>query len=177
MKKYLSGSWMVIKNYLFAMIFFCIFFVGFYSKVSLFSIAIFIIMIMLIYSESAHYAGVDKRRYGSIRPYEGAVYGLLATVPFIVIQIIISQLNLSFEAINFDALKINLIKGFVAPMLFVAKLGKYTIWGFMMAWSTIVLFSFLGYFAGYKGFELTVIIRRFFGLQPKKKRTTNRNRR
>ena len=67
MKKYLSGSWAVIKNYLFGMIFFFIFFVGFYSKASLFSIAIFIIVISLIYFELTHYAGMDKRRYGSIR--------------------------------------------------------------------------------------------------------------
>ncbi|MHB8064834.1 MAG: hypothetical protein ACYDG2_19790 [Ruminiclostridium sp.] len=177
MKKYLSGSWAIIKNYLFAMIFFYIFFVGFFSKTSLFSVAIFIIMITLIYFELTHYASVDKRRYGSIRLYEGAIYGLLAIVPFILIQIIISQLNLSISNVNFSTLRGNLVKGFVAPMLFIAKLGHYTIWGYMMAWSSIVIASFLGYFSGYKGFDLSVFFRRLFGLQPKKKSMTKRNRR
>jgi hypothetical protein len=177
MKKYLSGSLTILKNYLFAMIFFFIFFVGFYSKASLYSIAIFIIMVMLIYFELTHYASVDKRRYGSIRLYEGAIYGLLAIVPFVIIQIIISQLNLSITGVNFDVLKENLVKGFVAPMLFIAKLGHYSIWGYIVAWSTIVITAFLGYFSGYKGFDLSAFIRQLFGLQPRKRSTTKRNRR
>ena len=151
------------------MIFFYIFFVGLYSKASLYSIAIFIIMILLIYAEMTHYAGIDKRKYGSIRPYEGVIYGLLAIVPFALIQIIISQLDLSIKGVNFDILKMNLIKGFAAPMLFIAKLGHYKIWGYILAWSTIVIVSFLGYFAGYKNFDINEYIRKLFGLQPKKK--------
>jgi len=177
MKKYLSGSWKVIKNYLLALILFCIFFIGFYSKASIFSIFIFIIMVLLIYSELAHLTGVDKRRYGSVKFYDGALYALIGIAPFVIIQIIISQLNLSIEGLDFAVLKGNLIKGFAAPMLFIAKLGYYTIWGYIMSWSAIVLTAFLGYFAGYKGFELGTFLRKLFGLQPRKRKPTNRNRR
>ena len=177
MKKYLSGSWIVIKNYLFALIFFYLFFVGFYSKASLYSIAIFLIMIILMYFELTHYAGVDKRRYGTIRFYDGAIYGLIAILPFVIIQIIISQLKINSEVVDFEVLRGYLVKGFIAPMLFITKLGSNHVWGYIVAWSTIVITAFLGYFSGYKGFDLNVFIRRLFGLQPKKVNTTKRNRR
>jgi hypothetical protein len=177
MKKYLSGSWMVLKNYIFAMIFFYIFFIGFYSKASLFSIAIFIIMIFLMYHELNHYAGVDKRKYGSIRVTDGIIYALIAILPMIVLQIIISFLNFNFEVVNFQILKWNLIKGLAAPMLFITKAGGYQIPGYIAAWSTVVLVAFLGYLSGYKGFDLNAFIRRLFGLQPKQTASNKKKRR
>ena len=103
---------------------------------------------------------------------------MIAIAPFVIIQIIISQLTLSFEVINFDVLKVNLVKGFVAPMLFIVKLVGYSsIWGYVLAWSTIVLFAFLGYFAGYKKFDLSEFTRKLLGLQPRKKKPTKKNRR
>jgi len=133
---------------------------------------------MLIYSELAHLVGVDKRRYGNVKFYDGAIYALIGIAPIIIIQIIISQLNLSSDVINFDVLKVNLVKGFVAPMLFIVKLVGYSsIWGYVLAWSTIVLAAFLGYFAGYKKFELDTFIRKLFGLQPRKKKPAKKNRR
>lgn len=177
MKKYLAGGWSVIKNYIFAMIFFYIFYAGFYSKASLFSIFIFIIMVFLIYGELAHKAGVDKRKYGQIRYYDGAIYGLVAIAPFVLIQVIISQLNLSFEMINFAVLRTNLVKAFAAPMLFIAKSVHYSVGGYALAWASIVLISFLGYFAGYKNFDLDAFIRKLFGLQPRKPKQHKKNRR
>lgn len=174
MKKYLSGGWAVLKNYIFAMIFFYIFFVGFYSKASLFSIAIFIVMIFLIYHELAHYAGVDKRRYGKISLLDGVWYGLIAIAPIVLIQVVISFLNFEFEVVNFQILKWNLIKGFAAPMLFIAKAGGYKLAGYAAAWSTMVLVSFLGYYAGSKGFDLNAYVRKLFGLQPKQKTAHNK---
>ncbi len=177
MKKYFTGAWAVFKNYLFAMIFFYIFFIGFYSKASLFSIAIFIVMIFLIYSELHHLTGVDKRRYGSVKLTDSIIYALIAIAPMVLLQIIISFLSFESPIINFDVLKLNLIKGLAAPMLFIAKLGGYQVPGYIAAWATIVIMSFLGYFAGYKAFDLNAFIRRLFGLQPKKRPTTNKKRR
>ena len=62
-------------------------------------------------------------------------------------------------------------------MLFIANLEHYSIGGYIIAWFTIVLAAFLGYFSGYKGFDLNTFIRRLFGLQPKKKSITKGNRR
>ena len=185
MKKYLSGSWVVFKNYLIAMIFFYIFYVGLYNFAAIYSVAIFIIMASLIYFELVHYAGFDKRKYGKIRPYEGAIYGLLAVLPIIIIQFIISQLNLdaiisqlNFDtsSLNLETLKVNMIKAFVAPILFVAKLFGYKyIWSYAVAWSLIVLIAFLGYYSGYKNFDLGAFMRKLFGMQPKKV-STKKNR-
>lgn len=178
MKKYLSGGWSVIKNYLFAMIFFYIFFIGFYSKAALFSILIFIIMIPLVYGEMAHKAGVDKRKYGLARPYEGAIYGLLAVLPVIIIQLVISQLKLTIEGINFAVLQLNLIKGFSAPMLFLVKIFGYSNWwSYAISWGLLVIICFLGYFAGYKNFEISEKIRKLLGLQPRQRKPKNKNRR
>lgn len=177
MKKYLSGAWSVFKNYIFAMIFFYIFYVGFYSKASLFSIFIFIIMFFLIYGELAHKAGVDRRKYGGIKVYDGALYALFAILPVVLIQIIISQLNLSIEGLNFAVLKTNLVKAFAAPMLFLAKALKYSVGGYLLAWASVVLMAFLGYFAGYKNFELDTYIRKLFGLQPRKPKQHKKNKR
>ncbi len=180
MRRYLSGGWAVLKSYLFAMVFFYIFFIGMASRASLYSIAIFIVMISLLYFELTHHTGVDKRRYGKVRPIDGAIYGLLAIAPFVIIQIILSQLDYSFLGPNFDIsiLKQNLVKGFVAPMLFIAKLvgGYSSVWSYISAWATIVVVAFLGYYSGYKNFDLGAFMRKLFGLQPRKK-STNRWRR
>lgn len=182
MKKYLSGSWAIVKYYLFVMIFYYIFIIGFYSIPGYFSIATFIVLIPLIYYEMTNYVGFDKRQFGKVRPYEGAVYGLLAIAPFAIIQIllflIVPHIDLSFISadIKYDVLKYTLVKVFVAPMLIVPKLvGYYSIWGYVLAWFTVILSAFLGYFSGYKGFDLGAFTRRLFGLEPKKKSTTKRN--
>jgi len=177
MKKYLSGGWAVLKNYIFSMIFFYIFFVGFYKWASLFSILIFIVMITLIYYELTHQAGVDKRRYGDVKPIDGVIYGLIAITPMVIIQIVISFLSLDIPYVNYEILQANLIKGFVAPMLFIAKLGGYSLLGYMAAWATIVLVAYLGYLSGYKGFDINAYVRRALGLQPKKRPTNNNRRR
>ena len=183
MKKYLYGSLAILKYYLFVMVFFFIFIVGFYSKAGYFSIATFIILIPLIYYEMTNYVGFDKRKFGEIRPYEGAIYGLLAIAPFVIIQILIllinPQLDLSFisPTIQYDTLKLTLVKVFVAPMLFIPKIAGYTsVWGYIIAWFTIVLSAFLGYFSGYKGFDLGAFTRKLFGMQPKKRGTKPRKR-
>jgi hypothetical protein len=177
MKKYLSGSWAVLKNYLFAMFFFYIFYVGLYKIAFIYSIAVFLIMAILMYFELVHYVGFDKRKYASIRPYEGAIYGLIAILPIIIIQIIISQLNLNTSPLDFETLKGNIIKGFVAPMLFIARMFGYNhIWSYAIAWSSIVIIAFLGYFSGYKNFDLGAFIRKLFGIQPRKV-STKKNRR
>lgn len=176
MKKYLTGGWAVFKNYIFAMIFFYIFFIGFYSRASLFSIGIFLIMILLLYSEMAHRAGVDKRKYGSAKSIDGMLYGMISVAPVIILQFIISMLDFNFTVVNFDVLKLNLIKGLAAPMLFIAKAGGYSVAGYAIAWAAIVFFSGIGYFAGTKGFDLNAYIRRLFGLQPRKANTKKHRR-
>ena len=168
MKKYLHGSWNVIKNYLFGMLFFYIFYIGFYGKSTLFSIGIYIIMVLLIYNEMAHYVGKDKRKFGKNTLFDGAIYGLIAIAPFTLIQIIIYFLNFDFTWIKFDVFKMTMIKGFMAPMLFIIKGLGNSILAYMAAWASLILFSFLGYFAGCKGFELSMHIRKLVGLSPKK---------
>lgn len=171
MKKYITGGWAVFKNYIFAMIFFYIFFIGFYSKAGLFSVLIFLVLVLLLYSEMAHRAGVDKRKYGRVQPIDGVLYGAIAVAPVIVLQLVILLLSFDLTVINFETLKFNLIKGLAAPMLFIARAGGYSVWGYAIAWAAIVLFSGLGYFAGYKGFDLNAYVRKLFGLQPRKVNT------
>lgn len=167
MKKYLYGSWIVIKNYLFALIFFFIFYLGFYSKASLYSILIFLIMFLLMYNDMVKLAGKDKRKYGFVRFYDGALYALLGIIPFVILQIIISLLKINNEIIDFNVLKGSLLKVFVAPMLFAAKLLHYSVWGYALAWALLILIGFVGYFSGYKGFDLYEYIRKLFGLEPR----------
>ncbi len=176
MKKYLSGSWAVLKSYLIAMLIFYIFFVGMYKRLSLFSVFVFVIMILFIYAELHHLTGVDKRRFDSIKYYDGAIYGLLAVIPPAIIQVIISFLNLSIKGVNFPVLRGNLIKGLAAPMLFIEKSMNYSVIGYIVAWFTVILISFLGYFAGYKKFDITEQVRKLVGLQPRKPKP-KRNRR
>ncbi|AEY67762.1 hypothetical protein [Clostridium sp. BNL1100] len=176
MKKYLYGSWAVIKSYLISMLIFYIFFLGFYKRLSLFSVFVFVIMIAFIYAELHHLTGVDKRRHGSVKYYDGLIYGIFAVIPFAIIQIIISFLNFSIEGVNFPVLKANLIKGLAAPMLFIEKSIHYSVAGYIVAWFTVILISFLGYFAGYKKFDITEYVRKMLGLQPRKPKP-KRNRR
>ncbi|ACL77186.1 hypothetical protein [Ruminiclostridium cellulolyticum] len=176
MKKYLSGSWTVLKTYLIAMLIFYIFFPAFYKRLSLFSVFVFVILIVFIYAELHHLAGVNNRRYGSIQYYDGAIYGFLAVVPFAIIQVIISFLDFSIEGVNFPVLRANLIKGLAAPMLFIEKSMNYSVIGYIVAWFTVILISFLGYFAGYKKFDVTGYARKLLGLQPRKPKP-KRNRR
>ncbi len=176
MKKYLYGSWAVIKSYLISMLIFYIFFLGFYKRLSLFSVFVFVIMIAFIYAELHHLTGVDKRRHGSVKYYDGLIYGILAVIPFAIIQVIISFLDLSIKGVNFQMLKANLIKGLAAPMLFIEKSMHYSVVGYSVAWFTVILISFLGYFAGYKKFDVTEYTRKLFGLQPRKPKP-KRNRR
>lgn len=167
MKKYLYGSWIVLKNYLFALVFFFIFFIGFYSKASLYSILVFLIMSMLMYNDLVRLAGVDKRRYGFVRLYEGAIYALLAITPFVLLQIITSLISIPNNVVDFTVLRGSLLKVYVAPMLFFAKLLHYSVWGFIVSWISLVLIAFLGYFSGYMGFDLYAYIRKQVGLEPK----------
>jgi hypothetical protein len=143
----------------------------------LYSIFIFIIMVLFMYAELHHLTGVDKRRFGSVRSYDGAIYGFLAVIPFGIIQIIVSLLNLSIKDVKFPVLRANLIKGLAAPMLFIAKLMHYSAIGYIVAWCIVILMAFLGYYAGYKKFDITEYTRKLLGLQPRKPKPKKGNRR
>lgn len=169
MKKYIAGSWTVLKNYLFVMLFFYLFYVGFYKYAGLFSIALFIVMEFLIYFEMVHYVSKDDRVFGKASPLNGLLYGLIAIIPFVIIQIIVININIDLSAsqIDFNVLKSSIAKGFMAPMLFIIQKGNNSLLAYIIGWGSIVLASFLGYLAGYKHFDLSMHIRKLFGLQPK----------
>lgn len=132
------------------------------------SFVVFIILVCMIYVNTRNFGIKENRPQYDInpKPYKGLLYGVIGTLPLIVVQLIIIALKLPEGTETFHR---RLYQGFSGPFYWLAcLLGNKTI-HYVLSFLVLIIISFLGYYAGHKEFYITEVIRVKLGKKPIKR--------
>ena len=124
----------------------------FSSWLPLYSILMFAIVAILIYSDMWHLAAKEKRPQYNLNPYpmKGLVLGFIGFLPIIVISLVAYFLSFSEPVLNNikEALLHNILLG---PLYFAISLFGKTIYGYIISMLIVPLISMFGYLMGFHG--------------------------
>lgn len=135
---------------------------SFTTWLPLYSIIMFLIMAMMLYTDLWHLAVKEKRPQYNLNPYplKGLVVGLIGVVPLVLITVLEHLITFNDEV--FNTLKTRITDGvLLGPLYFIiALLGKTTL-SYAVALLAVPLLSMLGYMLGHYDIQ----IRRKLGLK------------
>jgi hypothetical protein len=154
---YIRNSAKVLFNYVMALIVFLVFLYVFlsiakdnFSKyLPLYSILLFLLMFLIIYSDMKSLAVKEKRPQNEMNPYplKGLAYGLIGTAP---IALIIGAASvISFGDQSLDRIKHVVINCLLGPMYFLIRWLSESPAGYAAGILLLPLIAMLGYLAGY----------------------------
>ncbi|NMB95128.1 MAG: hypothetical protein GYA02_00710 [Clostridiaceae bacterium] len=118
----------------------------------LYSIIMFAIVALLLYSDMWNLAAKEKKPQYDLKPYpmKGLVLGLIGFFPIVVIFLIAYFVNFSEPILNniAEALMQNIILG---PLYFAINFFGKTIYGYIISMLFIPLLAMFGYIMGFYG--------------------------
>jgi hypothetical protein len=163
MKEYIKQGARILGNYGITLIIFAIFIYPFltitgdsFNKLlPLYCVAVFLFVILLIYSDMKGIAKKEKRPQYDLHPYplKGLIYGLISIIPLAIITGASALFHFQDKIV--DHLKHVAVNVLLGPMYFVIRLLKESTFGYAAALLLIPLIAMLGYIAGYYGINIT----------------------
>lgn len=179
MGHYVKGALKVLGDYGIVLLMFLFFSYPFFKHLRIYSFVIFLILAMLVYADMNRLAVKEKRPQYDLKPYpvKGLVYGLLGYLPVLVLILVYPLINVESTAINVANLKHLLLNALMGPLFFLIKLGNETMQAYIIAWFVVPVLAMLGYLAGYYGFELGSVYRKFVKANPEKSKKPDPRRR
>ncbi|HHV95817.1 MAG TPA: hypothetical protein GXX37_05005 [Clostridiaceae bacterium] len=118
----------------------------------LYSVLMFIIIALLIYSDMWNLAVKEKRPQYDLNPYpmKGLIIGLIGFFPIVVISLVAFLVSFSEPVLNNlkDALLHNILLG---PLYFVISIFGKKVYGYIIGMLLVPLFSMFGYLMGFYG--------------------------
>jgi hypothetical protein len=158
---YIRNGGKILFNYAMALIVFLIFIYVFLSitkdsfgkYLPFYSILIFLLLFLIVYSDVKMLAVKEKKPQNNLNPYplKGLVYGLIGTVPVALIIGVVSVLDFGI----YGNLKHIVINSLLGPMFFLIKWLNESIAGYAAGILLLPLIAMLGYLAGYYGINIT----------------------
>lgn len=175
MKSHVKLALKLLSSYFITLLISVVFVLPFYEKMFAYSLVMFILMSLFIYSDMGEQAKKENKPYNNLKPYlfKGFVVGLIAIIPLVLIILISPYINIKTDLLKFDALKQLILNGLFIPIYFIVKLGGKTIPAYLLAVATLPLLSGIGYFSGHLGFSVMDFLYEKFGFRlpkPKKKK-------
>jgi NhaP-type Na+/H+ or K+/H+ antiporter len=119
----------------------------------IFSILIFLIMFLMIYTSMSDIAFREKRPQYNINPppYKGFLYGIIGTLPLFIIQLFYYAISVPEELLT---LKRRILQAFTGPLYWLAQMISLDVWAYHLVLLVIPVISGLGYLAGYHEFYI-----------------------
>jgi hypothetical protein len=170
MGKYIKGALKVLGDYSITLLIFLFFSYPFFKHLRIYSFVIFIITALLVYADMHKLAIKEKRPQYNLNPHplNGLAYGILGYLPVLVLILVYPLINITTSVINFANLKHLLLNALMGPLFFLLKFGNETTQAYFLAWCIIPVIAMLGYLAGFYGFEVGSIYRKFVKVNPNK---------
>jgi len=162
MKNYIKNGMKILFNYTIALVLFAIFIYVFMSLAKdnfnewlpLYSILLFLITFLMIYTDMKSLAVKEKKPQYDLHPYplKGLVYGMIGTIPIAVIVAVASLIRLENEVI--EHVKHVAINTFLGPLYFLIRWLNEAPIGYITAILLLPLIALMGYLAGYYGINI-----------------------
>ncbi len=167
LKNHIKGGLKILGDYAAALLIYVILLYTFiaitgenFTKwLPLYSFIMFLLMVLMLYTDLWHLAVKEKRPQYDLNPYplKGLVFGLIGFSPIIIIEIISYLVN--FQEPVFNNLKRAIVDNILlGPLYFSIRLFGETIIGYIVTLLIVPLLSMVAYMAGYYGIELRKIL-------------------
>jgi len=164
----ITGDYIVVLIIfgIFSSIIFSLFKENLETGITIFSVIIFLIMFAMMYTNMSDIAFREKRPQYNINPppYKGFIYGVIGTLPILLVQLIYYFVNVPDE---FLILKRRVLQAFTAPLYWIARLISHDEWAYHAVLAVIPVIAGLGYMAGFYGFYITKKLKIFEKLKKK----------
>jgi NhaP-type Na+/H+ or K+/H+ antiporter len=138
----------------------------------IFSILIFLIMFLMIYTSMSDIAFREKRPQYNINPspYKGFIYGIIGTIPLFIIQLLYYVISVPEDRLT---LKRRILQAFTGPLYWLAQTISNEVWAYHLVLLVIPVISGLGYLAGYREFYILRKLKIIKNIKqdPKKRKT------
>ncbi|HAA26290.1 MAG TPA: hypothetical protein DCE11_09300 [Ruminiclostridium sp.] len=122
-----------------------------------FSIIIFLIMFLMIYTNMSDIAFREKRPQYKLNPspYKGFLYGIIGTIPIFLIQLLYYLADVVlYIPKEFFTIKRRILQAFTGPLYWLAKIISYNTWAYHVVLLVIPVIAGLGYLAGHYEFYI-----------------------
>ena len=158
---YIRNGAKILFDYVMALVVFLIFIYVFISitkdnfgrYLPLYSILIFLLLFLIVFSDMKAIAIKEKKPQNEMNPYplKGLAYGLIGAVPIALIVGVVSMISFGKQ---YDLIKHLGINSLLGPMFFLIKwLGESTA-GYAAGILLLPLIAMLGYLAGHYGINI-----------------------
>ena len=175
MKQYIKSGAKILYNYTMTLILFAVFLYPFMtlsgkyfnSLLPVYSIALFIFIAFLTYTDMKELAIMEKKPQYELdpKPWKGLVMGLIAIVPLAVVEMVLASLRFGNDTA--ERIRHLIINGFVGPMYFIVRLFNESIVGYIAAILLLPAVAGLGYLLGYHGINIMKKLRKKEQVQTK----------
>lgn len=166
-KNHIKGGLKVLGNYAAALLIYVILLYTFiaitgekFSKwLPLYSFFMFILMVLMLYSDLWHLAAKEKRPQYELNhyPLKGLVLGLIGFLPIVIIELIAYFLN--FEEPAFNNLKNVILDHIVlGPLSFSISLFGKTAIAYIITSLIVPVLSMIAYMMGYYGIQIKKVL-------------------
>jgi len=123
------------------------------TGILIFSVLVFLIMAAMMYTDMIDTAFREKRPQYNINPppYKGFMYGVIGTLPVLLIQLVYYLVSVPEELQIF---KRRVLQAFTAPLYWLARILSHDEWAYHAVLVIIPGIAGLGYLAGFYNFYI-----------------------
>lgn len=132
------------------------------------SFVVFLLLTCIVYVDMRNYGLKESRPQYEInpKPYKGLLYGFIGAIPLIIVQLIIISIKLPEGT---EILHRRFYQAFAGPFYWLVCLLGNKAGHYVIAFLSIIIISFIGYYAGHKGIYILETIRIKLGIKPVKR--------
>lgn len=168
-KRYLKGSLKVLGDYSVVLCIYAVFAFTFINHLMIFSIVVFVLMFLLLYSDMHKVAVREKRPQYNLKPYplKGFILGVFGFSPFILVELVYPLIILNNTVA--DRIKHLALSMLLGPLYPFIRIGHESVWAYVIASLVVPVIAGLGYLAGYFRFEWRAFFKKLKKINSSKK--------
>lgn len=119
----------------------------------IFSIIMFLLMFLMMYSNMRDMAFREKRPQYNINPppYKGFLYGTIGVLPILLVQLLYYIISVPE---GYLTIKRRVLQALAGPLYWIAKLISNEVWAYHLVLLIIPVIAGLGYMAGFHDFYI-----------------------
>lgn len=176
MKKDIKNSLKIFTSYILILVLFTMF-VPIILNISkdntvpflvVYSFLLFLMLFSMIYSDTHKIASIERKPASEAKAYplKGFVLGVLGFLPITILGMVYPFINtvtfpfIKIDPVLLDRLKHVALNTVLSPFYFIIKAGNESVPAYIAAFLMVPVITAIGYYCGYKGYELSRLFKK-----------------